>query len=96
MAPSLRLPVCHSPYSTVSASKPNITVLIRLAPIPLIARVRSTSQNMFAGAKNRPTPPTMVNRPQYWKTFFLPKTSMIFGMNGVMIKAIPVLTRIVQ
>ena len=79
MAPSLRLPVFHSPYSTVSASRPNITVLIRLAPMPLMARVSSTSQNMLAGAKNRPTPPMTVKTPQYWKTFFLPKRPMIFG-----------------
>ena len=45
---------------------------------------------MFAGAKKRPTPPTMVNTPQYWKTFFLPNMSMIFGMNGVMRRVMPV------
>ena len=96
MAPSLRLPVFHSPYSTVSASRPNITVLIKLAPMPLMARVSSTSQNMLAGAKNRPTPPTMVNTPQNWKTFFLPNRSMIFGMNGVISSVMPVLTRVMM
>jgi hypothetical protein len=44
VAPPLRLPVFHSPYSTVSASRPNITVLIKLAPMPLMARVSTTSK----------------------------------------------------
>ena len=48
-----------------------------------MARQTSTSQSMLAGAKKRPTPPMMVNTPQYWKTVFLPNRPMIFGMNGV-------------
>ena len=96
MAPSLRLPVLHSPYSTVSASRPNITVLIRLAPMPLIARAISTSHNRLPGTKNRPIPPMMVNTPQNWNTFFLPNMSMSFGMNGVINNAMPTLTRVIR
>ena len=51
---------------------------------------------MLAGAKNRPTPPTMVNTPQNWKTFFLPNRSMIFGMNGVISSVMPVLTNVMM
>ena len=60
--------------------------------MPLMARASSTSHSRLPGAKKRATPPMMVNTPQNWNTFFLPKMSMSFGMNGVISNAMPTLT----
>ena len=64
--PSVRCPVCHSPYSTVSASRANIRVLISWTPKPLTATQSRASRGRCAGTKNSAIPPTTVNSPQYW------------------------------
>ena len=61
--PSVRKPVFHSPYSTVSASMANISVLTTARAMPRTPKKMIGMAGVDGGASETPMPPTMPSRP---------------------------------
>jgi len=61
--PSVRTPLVHSPYSTVSASKAHIRVLTKPRPTPRTRKQRNAMTGIDGGARKRPRAPTMATTP---------------------------------
>ena len=93
VAPSERWPDFHSPYSTVSASRPNITVLMSAAPIPLMPRRIRAGAITPVGRKNSARPPTTVNSAALLEDRLLAEPVDELGDEGRATIEIPVLTR---
>src|SRR3989440_6233329 len=57
--PSVRTPLVHSPYSTVSASNAHIRVLTKPRPTPRTKKQANATAGTEGGARKRPTAATM-------------------------------------
>jgi hypothetical protein len=89
--PSVRTPVFHSPYSTVSASSAHMRVLTPAVETPMRAKNMIGTQGVDGGERVMPTPATTPMTPKPRNAFFLPIAVTSLGMNGAMMKIDPTL-----
>src|SRR5215211_4900650 len=85
VAPSVRLPVLYSPYSTASASKAKSNDMDRFWKRPKTKNV-TTTVGRLAGMKKIQVPTTMRPAAPTKKVFFLPTRATNLGTTGTATK----------